>query len=92
MDAGKTGYDAQLRWNPVDADELSGYKVYWRKTTSPYWEKGIFVGNVSEYVIKDLCIDEYVFGVSSVDKEGYESMISPYVMSPRSRRTYKVKE
>jgi hypothetical protein len=89
---GKTGYDAQLRWNPVVAEDLEGYKVYWRKTTSPYWDKGIFAGNVTEYVFKDLCIDEYVFGVSSIDKEGNESLISPYVTAPRSKRTYKVKE
>jgi hypothetical protein len=89
---GKSGYDAQLRWNPVQADDLEGYKIYWRKTTSPYWDKGDFAGNVTEHVIKDLCIDEYVFGVSAVDEDGFESMISPYVMGPRSRRTYKVKE
>jgi hypothetical protein len=87
---GESGYDAVLKWNPVVCDDLAGYIIHWRKTLSPYWEKTIHVGNVNEYTFKDITIDEYVFGVGAVDKEGNESMVSAYSMPPRSKRVYKI--
>jgi hypothetical protein len=89
---GESGYDAALKWEPVLCDDLAGYIVHWRKTTSPYWEKTIPLGNVNEHLFDDMTIDEYVFGVAAVDKEGNESMISAYSMAPRSKREYKVKK
>lgn len=89
---GESGYDAALKWEPVLCDDLAGYIVHWRKTTSPYWEKAIPVGNVAEYILEDMTIDEYVFGVGAVDKEGNESIISAYSMAPRSKREYEVKK
>ena len=90
---GKSGYDASLRWNePEGPNELSGYRVYWRETTSPYWQHSRWVEGVNELTLKDLCIDNLIFGVSSVDRAGNESLISAYVMPARSKRTYKVKE
>ncbi len=88
---GKDSYSAQLRWNPVSSDNLAGYKVYWRKTTAPFWENEVFVGNVSEYTLEKVTIDESVFGVSSVGKDGNESQISAYTMPPRSKSTYTIK-
>ena len=89
---GESGYDAALKWDPVLCDDLAGYIVHWRKTTSPYWEKAIPVGNVNEHLFDDMTIDEYVFGVSAVDKEGNESLVSAYSMPPRSKRVYRVKK
>ena len=88
---GESGYDAQLRWNPVSAENLAGYKVYWRKTSAAFWENDILVGNVTEYTLEKVTIDEYVFGVSAVDKDGNESLISAYTMAPGSKRTYTLK-
>ena len=88
---GKDGYSAQLRWNPVSSDNLAGYKVYWRKTTAPFWENEIFVGNVSEYTLEKVTIDESVFGVCAVGKDGNESQISAYTMPPRNKSTYTIK-
>ena len=85
---GPSGYDAALKWEPSDCEDLDGYRVYWRRSTSPYWEEQRSVGNVTEYLIPGVSIDEFVFGVSAVDGEGYESIISPYVMAPRSKQTY----
>jgi hypothetical protein len=87
---GESGYDAVLEWNPVVCDDLAGYILHWRKTTSPYWEKTIHVGNVNEYTFKDITIDEYVFGVSAIDTEGNESLVSAYSMPPRRKRVYKI--
>jgi hypothetical protein len=57
-----------------------------RKTTAPYWEHEIYVGNVNEYVMPDVSIDEYVFGVAAVDKNGNESLVTPYVQTPHQPR------
>jgi len=88
---GEDGYSAQLRWNPVSSGNLAGYKVYWRKTTAAFWENEVFVGNVSEYTLEKVTIDEYVFGVSAVGQEGNESQINAYTMPPRSKSTYTIK-
>ena len=89
---GDSGYAAQLKWNPVSSENLKGYKVLWRKTTSPDWEKEVMVGNQTEYTLNDVSIDEYIFGVCAVDQNGNESLVSAYTMAPRSKRTYKIKE
>jgi hypothetical protein len=86
------GYDAALKWNPVVCNDLAGYVVHWRRTTSPHWEKTIHVGNVTEHTLPDVTIDEYVFGVSAVDTGGNHSVVSAYVMPPRTKRTYEVKK
>lgn len=88
---GEDRYSAQLRWNPVSSDNLAGYKVYWRKTTAPFWENEVFVGNVSEYTLEKVTIDESVFGVCAVGKNGNESQINAYTMPPRSKSTYTIK-
>jgi hypothetical protein len=88
LSRGESGYDALLRWNPVESPSLAGYKIYWRKTSTPFWEYSAEAGLDRDFLIKNISIDEYVFGVSSVDKSGYESMISAYVMPPRQKRTY----
>jgi len=88
---GESGYDAQLGWNPVMCEDLAGYKVYWRKTSAPFWENEIQVGKITEYTLEKVTIDESVFGVSAIDKDGNESLISAYTMAPRSKRTYTLK-
>ncbi len=89
---GPSGYDAQLGWKRGSREDVSGYRVYWRKTTSAYWEKEVFVGNTTEFVLDKVTIDESVFGVSAVDNAGNESLISAYTMAPRNKSTYIVKE
>jgi len=65
-----------LAWNPVDDADLAGYKVYWRDTTAPQWQHSRFVGNVTEYTLANLVIDNYLFGVASVGKDGDESVVA----------------
>ena len=52
-----------------------GYRVHWRETTSPYWEHSKYIGDVSEYTFKNLVIDNYFFGISSVNSQGDESVV-----------------
>jgi Zn-dependent M28 family amino/carboxypeptidase len=80
---GPSGYDAALTWHSDQPEEdLAGYAIVMRKTTAPYWEKEIFVGNVTKYTVPNVNIDELVFGVRAIDKAGNESLVTPYVTPP----------
>jgi hypothetical protein len=77
---GKSGYDAVLKWSqPSPEPDLAGYAIVVRSTTSPVWEREIYVGDVKEYSIADLSIDNVVLGVKAIDKEGNQSLVSSYV-------------
>jgi hypothetical protein len=52
-----------------------GYRVHWRLTTSPLWTHGRWAGDVESFVLEDLVIDNYFFGVSAVSKDGFESPV-----------------
>jgi len=68
----------KLSWSLPDAKQapnLAGFRVYWRLTTSPVWEKSVYVGKVTEHTLENVIIDNYFFGVASVSTEGYESPV-----------------
>ncbi len=65
----------RLTWDAVDDSNLVGYKVYWRDTTSPQWQYSRFVGKVTDYTLTNIVIDNYLFGVAAVGKNGAESLI-----------------
>ncbi|MCJ7681867.1 MAG: M20/M25/M40 family metallo-hydrolase [Candidatus Aminicenantes bacterium] len=89
---GDSGYDAHLRWQGVEAEDLSGYFVHWRKTTAPFWEKKVFVKDAPELLLPGVSIDEFVFGVSAVDRDGFESPVAAYTMPPRTKQEYITKK
>jgi Zn-dependent M28 family amino/carboxypeptidase len=89
LDRRPSGYDARLRWQP--APGAAGYRVVWRDAWTPDWQHEIDVGNVTEFVMKDVSIDDYVFGVSAVGASGHESVVAAYVNPPRSEQTVIVK-
>jgi Zn-dependent M28 family amino/carboxypeptidase len=76
----------RLAWDAVDDSNLAGYKVYWRETTAPQWQHSKFVGMVTEYTLDNLVIDNYLFGVASVGKDGNESVVVFPSGSIRRRR------
>lgn len=65
----------KLRWEKVPGD-IAGYKIYWRDTTSPVWQHSRFVGDVSEFMLDGIVIDNFFFGVVSVGKNGHESLVT----------------
>jgi hypothetical protein len=78
------GYDAVLRWDqPNPEPDLAGFVVVSRSTTAPDWDREIRVGNVREFILSNTPIDQLVFGVKAVDREGHESPASVYVTQPR---------
>jgi hypothetical protein len=90
---GKSRYDAALKWKQENPEpDLAGYVILMRRTTAPFWEREIYVGNVSEYTMPDVSIDDLVFGVKAIDKEGNESLTTPYVQPPRVKRKLEVIE
>ena len=81
------GYNADMTWhNDQPEADLLGYAVVMRKTTSPEWEKEIFVGNVNKYTLVNVNIDEVVLGVKAIDRNGDESLVAAYVTPPYKQR------
>ena len=66
--------DTRLRWHPAPAG-AAGYRVCWRLTTDPQWSHAEYVGDLGEYTLKDISIDDYFFGVASVSADGYTSPV-----------------
>ena len=64
----------KLKWDKVDG--AIGYKIYWRDTTSPTWDHSRFVGNINEFTLEGIIIDNYYFGVAAVGENGYESVVT----------------
>ena len=65
-----------LTWNDARGDEnVMGYKVYWRLTSEPQWQWSRYVGDVNEYTLENVVIDNYIFGVASVSPDGFESPV-----------------
>ncbi|NND16298.1 MAG: M28 family peptidase [Eudoraea sp.] len=64
---------AKFRWKK--AEGAVGYKIYWRDTTSPTWDNSKWVGDVDEYTLEGIVIDNYFFGMASVGPDGFESPV-----------------
>lgn len=67
-----------LRWAAADADvsaNLAGYRVHWRYTTDAQWRWSRYVGNVTEFTLRNVVIDNYFFGVSAVAVDGSETPV-----------------
>jgi hypothetical protein len=64
---------AKLKWDKVEG--AAGYKIYWRDTTSPTWDHSRYVGDVSEFTLEGIVLDNYFFGVAAVDADGFESVV-----------------
>lgn len=65
--------DAKLKWDKVEG--AKGYKIYWRDTTSPTWDHSRYVGDVTDFTLKGIVIDNSFFGVATVGENGFESTV-----------------
>lgn len=66
---------AKLRWKKSDDKSIVGYKIYWRDTTAPQWQYSRFIGDVTEFTLDGIVIDNYYFGVVAVGENGFESVV-----------------
>ena len=71
--AGALASDTTVRWHKVPG--AAGYIVHWRDTTAPQWQFQRPAGDAEQAVIKDVVVDDWFFGVSSVSADGYESPV-----------------
>ena len=76
-----SGYDANMRWQASPG--AVGYRIFWREAWTPDWQHEMTVGNVTEYVMPNVSIDEYVFGIAAIGPGGHESPIAAYVYAQR---------
>jgi hypothetical protein len=81
------GTDAKLRWQVSPG--AAGYRVYWRDAWAPDWENTVSVGNVTEHLLPNMSIDNFVFGVAAVGESGHQSLVAAYVNPPRTPTTVK---
>lgn len=65
-----------LEWDKQEDENIKGYIIYWRDTTSPTWQYSRYVGKVNEFTLENIVIDNFLFGVASVGKDGFESVVS----------------
>ena len=65
----------RFRWEQPDDSSIIGYKIYWRETTSSTWEYSKTIGLVDNYILEGIVIDNFIFGVSSINSGGYESLV-----------------
>lgn len=72
MDLGGLTNDTTIRWRANREADLAGYRIVWRKTTSPHWELYQDVGRVTSATIP-LSKDNWIFGVQSVNSRGFVS-------------------
>jgi hypothetical protein len=66
--------DTDLKWDANTESDLAGYEIVWRETSEPFWTNSKFVGNVTNFTMKEMSKDNYFFGVRAVDKAGNKSL------------------
>jgi hypothetical protein len=76
-----TGYAAALRWS--ESQGAVAYRIYWRDAWEPDWRHSRLVGNVTQFVLPDVSIDDVVIGVAAVSSTGHESLVAAYVAPAR---------
>ena len=81
-----SGYDANLKW--ASSPGAAAYRVFWREAWGPDWQHDVLVSNVTELVLPNMQIDDFVFGVAAVGPGGHESVISAYVWPPEIGRAH----
>ncbi|MFT4721880.1 MAG: hypothetical protein ACI9SB_003059, partial [Candidatus Azotimanducaceae bacterium] len=65
--------DTTLKWQKVLG--ATRYRIYWRLTTEAQWTWSRDVGDVTQHTLENIVIDNYLFGVASVNAEGVESPV-----------------
>jgi len=68
--------DTTLRWSANDEPDIAGYRILWRAPGDPAWRYARDAGNVTRYTLAGVSKDNYVFGVSALDRDGNASPAS----------------
>lgn len=70
---GAVSPDTKVSWTATPG--AVGHRVWWRGTTDPTWRYSRWAPGATNAVLKDVVIDDWFFGVSSVGKDGWESPV-----------------
>jgi hypothetical protein len=63
-----------LSWKSP-AGPVAGYRIYWRDTIEPFWNRSRLIGPVTEFTLDGILIDDHLFGLASINQEGDESLV-----------------
>ncbi|MFN3944072.1 MAG: M28 family peptidase [Allosphingosinicella sp.] len=75
---GAVSTDTTLSWQPVRG--AAAYMIRWRPTDAADWTRSLRVpGDATGHVLPGIRVDDYVFGVSAVSADGYESPVASAV-------------
>jgi Zn-dependent M28 family amino/carboxypeptidase len=76
---GAVSTDTTLAWSPVVS--AATYNVRWRRTDANNWEvsRATTCATSCTIVLQHIRVDDWVFGVSSVSKDGFESPVASAV-------------
>ncbi len=66
-------YNTVIAWKPNAEPDIAGYRIVWRETYQPFWQRAVDVGNATEFVMKGLSKDDFFFAVQAIDKDGNAS-------------------
>jgi hypothetical protein len=79
---GAKSADAVLHWKP--AAYAASYQVLIRSTSAPFWERAISAGGGTELTLPGVSIDNLVFAVQAVSKEGAAGLPSVWQLPART--------
>ncbi len=72
--AGAVSPHTVVSWIPADTSRAR-FRVYWRATTAPQWEHSRSVTGATVDTLRNIVIDNWLFGVAAVDSAGHESVV-----------------
>ncbi len=72
----KGGVSASTTLSWQAAPGAVGYRIYWRDTTDPLWSRSRTVGDVAQFTLDGILIDDHLFGLASVGADGHESLVT----------------
>lgn len=66
--------DTMVKWTATDG--AATYRIWWRDTISPMWQHSVDVpAGQTEFVVKDVVLDDHFFGVQTLSASGFGSPI-----------------
>jgi len=77
-----SGYDANLKWTASPG--AVAYRIFWREAWGADWQHDLLVGGVTNAVLPNMQIDDFIFGVAAIDAGGHESFATAYVPPARA--------